>query len=305
MNEIRKREWTPLPRNVIELGAQRLRFPLISFDDIKLGSERRYLVKGLIPQDGLTVVWGPPKSGKSFWTFDLAMHIALGWSYRGLRVQQGPVVYCAFEGQSGIRARAEAFRLKYLTEQADGVPFYLQPLGLDLVRDHPNLIASIREAFGETAPAAIVLDTLNRSLSGSESRDEDMGAYLKAADAIRETFECAVIIVHHCGVSGDRPRGHTSLTGAVDAQLAVKRDAAGIITVTVEWMKDGELGRPDDRQPFGVRRGWRRRRWRANYFLRDCRSRTHCALYEGLQTHRQPSNYADPAGPRRQGWSDT
>jgi hypothetical protein len=29
------------------------------------------------------------------------------------------------------------------------------------------------------------------------------------------------------------------LTGAVDAQLAVKRDAVGTITVTVEWMKDG------------------------------------------------------------------
>ena len=57
------------------------------------------------------------------------MHIALGWSYRGARVQQGPVVYCAFEGQSGIKARAEAFRLKYLTEQAESVPFYLQPWG--------------------------------------------------------------------------------------------------------------------------------------------------------------------------------
>jgi hypothetical protein len=51
-----------------------------------------------------------------------------------------------------------------------------------------------------------------------------------------------VVIVHHCGVSGDRPRGHTSLTGAVDAQLAVKRDDAGLIRVKVEWLKDGEEG---------------------------------------------------------------
>jgi hypothetical protein len=36
--------------------------------------------------------------------------------------------------------------------------------------------------------------------------------------------------------------GHTSLTGAVDAQLAVKRDNAGIITVKVEWLKDGQEG---------------------------------------------------------------
>jgi hypothetical protein len=51
-----------------------------------------------------------------------------------------------------------------------------------------------------------------------------------------------VIIVHHCGIEGTRPRGHTSLTGAVDAQLAVKRDGAGNVVATVEWMKDGPEG---------------------------------------------------------------
>jgi hypothetical protein len=87
-----------------------------------------------------------------------------------------------------------------------------------------------------------VIDTLNRSLFGSENRDEDMGAYIRAADAIREALGCTVAIIHHCGVAGDRPRGHTSLTGAVDAQLAVKRDSAGIITVKLEWLKDGQEG---------------------------------------------------------------
>ena len=72
--------------------------------------------------------------------------------------------------------------------------------------------------------------------------DEDMSAYIKAADAIRETFNCSVLIVHHCGVNDSRPRGHTSLTGAADAQLAIKRDYADNVVVTVEFMKDGESG---------------------------------------------------------------
>ena len=67
-----------------------------------------------------------------------------------------------------------------------------------------------------------------------------MSAYVKAADAIREAFDCAVVIVHHCGIDGTRPRGHTSLTGAADAQLSVKRDALKNIIVSVEWMKDGD-----------------------------------------------------------------
>src|SRR5262249_28456191 len=115
-------------------------------------------------------------------------------------------------------------------------------LRIDLVRDHRTLIASIEAALGGECPVSVTLDTLNRSIAGSESSDEDMTAYLNAADAIAEAFGCVVIIIHHCGVDGTRPRGHTSLTGTVVAQLAVKRDAVNNIVVTVEWMKDGPEG---------------------------------------------------------------
>ena len=82
---------------------------------------------------------------------------------------------------------------------------------MDLIKEHPDLIAAIRDL--EAAPVAVVLDTLNRSLTGSENSDEDMGAYIKATDAIREAFDCSVLVVHHCGINDSRPRGHTSLTG--------------------------------------------------------------------------------------------
>jgi AAA domain len=113
---------------------------------------------------------------------------------------------------------------------------------VNLVKDYPDLIGCIRLQARGSPPAAVVIDTLNRSLAGSESDDKDMAAYIRAADAIRDAFGCAVIVVHHCGVDATRPRGHTSLTGAVDAQLAVKRDLGDNIVVTVEWMKDGPEG---------------------------------------------------------------
>jgi hypothetical protein len=215
---------------------------LVPFEEITLSTGRRYLVKGLIPRVGMTVVWGPPKCGKSFWAFDLMMHVALGWSYRGRRVNHGAVVYCAFEGQTGIEQRVEAFRQTYLDGQAAAVPFYLEPVTLDLVKDHAALIAVIRQTLGDVTPVAVTLDTLNRSLAGSESSDQDMSAYVRAADVIREAFSCAVIIVHHCGHDGVRPRGHSSLIGALDAQLAVSRDTADNILVKVELMKDGAQG---------------------------------------------------------------
>src|SRR5438067_3722679 len=72
-----------------------LRFKLVPFDRITLETTRAYIVKGIIPREGLVVVWGPPKCGKSFWVFDLVMHAALDWPYRGRRVQAGPIVYVA------------------------------------------------------------------------------------------------------------------------------------------------------------------------------------------------------------------
>ncbi len=221
------------------------RLQLVPFNEVLITTTTHYLVKNLIPREGLVVVWGPPKCGKSFWAFDLAMHIALGWLYRGRRVAQGPVAYIACEGASGFRARIEAFRQRFLAEEAEDVPFFLVPQTLDLIAECNDLIAAIEAGTGwadDGNPSVVVIDTLNRSMRGSENSDEDMAAYIRAADAIRERFSCAVIIVHHCGIEGSRPRGHTSLTGACEAQIAVKRDTGGIITATLEWQKDGPEG---------------------------------------------------------------
>ena len=218
------------------------RIRLVPFDEIKLGTQRRDLVKGIIPRVGISLIWGKPKCGKSFWLFDMMMHVALGWEYRGRRIHQGPVVYCCFEGQTGFEARVEAFRLQRLDGHSEPVPLYLMPVTLNLAKDHPALIKAIKERLGDQMPVAVNLDTLNRSIGGSENSDEDMSAYIRAADAIRETFECAIPIVHHCGHEGTRPRGHSSMPGAIDAQIQVSRDMADRIVAEVELAKDGPQG---------------------------------------------------------------
>ncbi len=216
-------------------------FTLVRFDEIRLSTSPNALVKGIVPREGIIVIWGPPKCGKSFLTFDMFLHVALGWPYRERRVQQGAVVYLALEGGGGFAARVEAWRRQHLNGHKGDVPFYLLTVPVDLVADHKKLIEAIEAQV--KSPAAVVIDTLNRSLNGSENDPKDMGHYIRAADAIREEFNCVVAIVHHCGINEQRPRGHTSLAGANDAQVAVVRDEdTGIIKATVEHMKDGEAG---------------------------------------------------------------
>lgn len=68
-----------------------------------------------------------------------------------------------------------------------------------------------------------------------------MAAYIRAADYVRDAFHCAVIVIHHCGLDTTRPRGHTSLKGASDVQIAVT-NADQTVIATVERMKDGVAG---------------------------------------------------------------
>ncbi len=226
-------------------GAPARRFTLTSFHDFRpLDGDSDYCVKGVLPRSGLAVVWGPPKQGKSFWTSDILMHVALGWGYRGHRVRQGPVIYVCLEGAPGFRKRMEAFRRSKLNRQEDpdNPPFFLITNPLSLAADVNTLIEDIKRHVGDDTPVAVCIDTLNRSFAGSEGKDEDMGKYIKAADTIRDAFDCIVVIVHHSPHDGDRPRGHSSLMGALDVQIAVIKDADDNVVATLELAKDMEVG---------------------------------------------------------------
>jgi hypothetical protein len=222
------------------------RFKFAQFREILLGTAPAYVVDKMIPRLGVVVVWGAPKCGKTFWVFDLEMHIAAGWSYRGRRVEQGAVLHIACEGVAGLAARKEAWRLKRLAEVADDseLLFYLcNDAALDLIGDIDKLIADIRTQFGDDFQVRVItIDTLNRSLVGSESRDEDMAAYLRAAVALAAEFQCACIIIHHCGYDATHPRGHTSLRGGCDGEIEVKKDSEGRVCTVVKNMRDGPEG---------------------------------------------------------------
>jgi hypothetical protein len=213
----------------------------LRFDEVPLATSAPYLVKGILPREGLVVVWGPPKCGKTFVTFDMLMHVALGRQYRGRKVTAAPVVYIACEGELGLGPRIAACKRHHNIDAEASPPFYLLPTRLDLVIDCDQLINAIQQQTGDAPPGVIVIDTLNRSFGGSESSDADMGTYIKALDAVREAFRCCVTVIHHCGHETHRPRGHTSLGGAADAQLAV-RNTEGVVQMVVEFMKDGEAG---------------------------------------------------------------
>jgi hypothetical protein len=235
------REDGPSPQDTTP---KKYRFKVIDFEDMRPDEVSNYLVDELLPEKGLVMVWGKPKCLKSFFVLDVCFHIARGMTYHDRVVKQGGVVYCAFEGGYGYKKRVAALRILH---DIDGEPKGATPLKIvpssapNLVKDHTQLVVEVREQIGDMVPRVVVLDTLNKSLPGSESKDVDMSAYIKAAESIRDAFDCLVIIVHHCGWDDSRPRGHSSLPGAVDAQLHVER-TNNLVAIEVELMRDGPEG---------------------------------------------------------------
>jgi AAA domain len=226
-----------------ENDGHKYRFRLVNFQDMRPGLEPTYLVDELIPSAGLVLVWGKQKTFKSFWLLDLLVHVAMGWAYRDHAVRKGTVIYCAFEGGHGYKGRIEALRRHYKIADNVEVPLFVMPGQVDLIKDAQSLVKEFQAQLLGEIPAVVVLDTLNRSLSGSESSDKDMTLYVKAAEEIRKAFGCVCIIVHHCGYDDTHARGHTSLPAAVDAELSVERDASSpLMIVTVRQMRDGPEG---------------------------------------------------------------
>jgi hypothetical protein len=68
-----------------------------------------YMVKGWLDRNCLSMFYGPSNAGKAFVALDIAMHIAAGKPWRGLKVNGGPVLlYIAAEGGAGKGAIAKA-----------------------------------------------------------------------------------------------------------------------------------------------------------------------------------------------------
>jgi hypothetical protein len=205
-----------------------------------------FMVADYIIENSFAVLYGAPASFKSFLAIDWALSIAHGVDWNGRPTAQGAVVYLAMEGQSGIAVRAEAWhRDRQLGDE--GVPFYAvtTPIGMAM-EDAPDVIQlrqAVEDTLGGVSPDLIVVDTLARSFAGSgadENSATDMGMFIRSCDLLKEWFDCTVLAVHHSGKDSDKGlRGSSSLLGAVDTSIAIKRTTGTeYIEVIVQKQKD-------------------------------------------------------------------
>lgn len=203
--------------------AQPMRYRLQTADDLLNAPPQRWLVRGVIPADGLISMYGPSGSGKSFLALDLCAAIAGDEEWFGYRVTAAPVVYVALEGEAGLSKRAQAWAVHNRRPLPEGLRFITQSLDLRNLSDVSDLVDAVKVAGGA---GLLVIDTLNRAAPGAdENSSKDMGQIIANLKVLQESIGGAVLVVHHTGKDASKGlRGHSSLFAALDAVIEVKRD---------------------------------------------------------------------------------
>lgn len=235
-----------VPDDVPEMTrADYLRAALLTTDDLDDLPEPDPLVKGLLMMDSLAWVYGDPGSGKSFVALDWAAHVATGAPWWGRRVHQGPVLYIAAEGMSGLPRRVRAWE-SYHGMRARGLHILPEAVQLMGVGE----VDAVTQVATELKPALIVVDTQARVTVGAdENTAQEMSRFVKALDTIREATGACVLVVHHKPRGGDNLRGSNSIDGAAQTVIRVKKAESRVSVIC-----DGSIGTkqkdedPDD--PF-------------------------------------------------------
>jgi DNA-binding transcriptional ArsR family regulator len=191
----------------------------------------KYVVPGIFVE-GLTLLAGKPKVGKSWLLLHAAIAVAKGGFTLGdLHCIEGDVLYCALEDNQR-RLQSRMTKLMGISQKWPARLFYhcelprLTEGGLDAIRawivSKPN-------------PRLVIIDTL-AMVRATRKREEtnyesDYMAVLELR-ALANEFGIAIVLVHHLRKADsddayDTVSGTLGLTGAPDSILVLKRDSSG------------------------------------------------------------------------------
>jgi hypothetical protein len=210
------------------------------------------VIRSFLHRGSLTLVYGPPKSGKSFLVTDAFLSVANGdpeWMGHRI-VRAGPVLYVACEGHGGFWKRMEA------AAQHRGL--FGIPEQFHLARGRPALVVidpkthialphpqDILEAILDlpVRPVAVAIDTVYRAMGGGNVNSSDhTNAFLGAVAAIMD-LGIAVVCVHHEVKAGGTPAGSVALLGGADTIVKTTNGDA-THSWEVEFAKDDALTKP-------------------------------------------------------------
>ena len=210
-------------------------FSSVNDEDV---TDNKYLIKGVIGQGDLAVLFGESGSMKSFVATDMAFHIAAGLPWQNKKIRQSGVLVVIGEGQAGYKKRIKAVIQKHGRHD---VPIWIVPEPVALDTEAEVLRAWILKAEAELGCRIdlVLMDTFSLMLgSGDESNNADVS---NAFSNLRQSLENrSALLIHHVGHNAnDRERGAYQIRANVDVRMRVDR-SRDLITLTCLKSKDDQ-----------------------------------------------------------------
>jgi AAA domain len=218
------------------------KFKIEHWSEIGFDLNTEWLFKGVLPKQGVGLIYGKSQSFKSFVAMHMALCVTLGRLWAGKRVEKTPVAYVAAEGAHGLRKR-KAGDIKSWRDLPAEVDFHLVPAAPNLGIEKGDLEALVASIEGAGInPGLIVIDTVAKAIGAGDENGQGMATLLANAEALAQRFGCLVLCVHHVGHgqdAQDRPRGWSGLVAALDVMILAERaDGAMSVTLTTQKLKD-------------------------------------------------------------------
>lgn len=206
--------------DVVMEDPERNRYPIRLWrgEGVKQLPDPEWVVKNFVTKGGLTIVYGPPASGKSLLMLDLAQRVQMGEAFLDNGVVQGNVLYIMAEGQFGLKGRLEAWQLQNLSPELPPVAYHIE--GVSFWSPPGSSINDAAESIVMAAEAleidVVFVDTMAATFGGgNENQAQDMNMYLRPLRELRQ-MGVSVVVSHHVNRSEGRIRGSTVLAGEAD-----------------------------------------------------------------------------------------
>lgn len=189
----------------------------------------KYALDGLLTE-GLSILGGRPKKGKSWLALQLGWAVAGGYEIDGRKTTQGEVLYLALEDTP------RRLQTRLLT-MLGGRPGWEVPAGLHLRTRWPRAADGGLQALGEWlsdrkgSARLVIIDTLAKFRTPPRNQASGYAEDYEAVGGIKalaDTYGSSILLVHHTRkMKADDPfdelSGTLGLTGAADGTWVLDR----------------------------------------------------------------------------------
>ena len=202
-----------------------LRFSVPIGDVWDMEIKDRWLVEGLIPMGGISLISAKPKVGKSTLSRYMAACVASGRDFLGREVgDPRQVLYVDLDGPLGV-LREHTLQFREWLSEPDSIRV-ANPRCSELGDD---LMLEIVRDMEAHEYGLVVFDTMQTVLRAKDVNDYgEMGRHFAELRRLAGEKDVAILLVHHDrkagGFDGDATLGSTAIFGGVDTLIKLTRD---------------------------------------------------------------------------------